>query len=91
MKTIILKKRAIKGYIWILEQAQVIQMKLKNWEKNYSKINLSILFKAATTKKLRLRIWAYSVGKYLYIHTRSALTLRNRTYSTNQNDKDFLE
>lgn len=33
MKTIILKKRAIKGYIWILEQAQVIQMKLKNWKK----------------------------------------------------------
>ena len=56
-----------------------------------SKINLSILLKAAATKKLRLRVCIYSVGEYLYILSRNGLTLRHRTYTINQDDKDFLE
>ena len=44
-------------------------------ERNDSKINLHILLKAAATKKLRLRVWAHSIGEYLHILSRSGLTL----------------
>ena len=37
-------------------------------ERNDSKISVSIQLKAATTKKLRLRVWAYSIGEYLYYY-----------------------
>ena len=36
-------------------------------ERNDSKINLHVLLESAATKKLRLRVWAHSIGKYLYI------------------------
>ena len=65
--------------------------KTEKLERNDSKITLSILLKAATTKKLRLRVWAYSVGEYLYILSRSGLTLRHRMYTINQDAKDLLE
>ena len=60
-------------------------------EKNDSKINLGNVLKNAPTKKLRLRIWVHSIGEYLYILTRSKLTLRHKTYSISQQDEDFLE
>ena len=37
-------------------------------ERNDSKISVSIQLKAATTKKLRLRVRAYSIGEYLYYY-----------------------
>ena len=56
------------------------------------KINFHILLKsAAVTKKLRVRIWAYSLSEYLYVLTKSGLTLKHRTYAINQSDDDFLE
>ena len=60
-------------------------------ERNDSKINLHIMLKKATTKNLSLRVWAYSLGEYLYILTKSGLTLRHRTYAIKQSDDDFLE
>ena len=60
-------------------------------ERNDSKITLSILLKAAATKKLRLRVRDYSVGGYLYILSRSGLAFRHRTYTINQDDEDLLE
>ena len=60
-------------------------------ERNDSKINLYVLLKATATKKLGLRVWAYSVGEYLYILSRNRLTLRHKTYTINQDDKDLLE
>ena len=60
-------------------------------ERNDSKITLSILLKAAATKKLRLRVRDYSVGEYLYILSRSGLAFRHRTYTINQDDEDLLE
>ena len=50
-------------------------------ERNDSEVNLAILLKKAATKKLRLRIWAYSLGEYLYVLSRQGLTLRHKTYS----------
>ena len=52
-------------------------------ERNDSKINLHILLKEAATKKLRLRVWAYSFGEYLCILNKNGLTLRHRTYVIN--------
>ena len=60
-------------------------------ERNDSKTNLHIMLKKAATKTFRLRIWAYSLGGYLYILTKNRLTLKHRTYAINQRDDDFLE
>ena len=60
-------------------------------ERNDSKINLHILLKSAATKKLRLRVWAHSIGEYLYILARSGLTLWHGKNAINQEEKDFLE
>ena len=65
--------------------------KAKKLERNDSKINVSIQLKAAATKKLRLRVWAYVIGEYLYILSKNGLTLRYRTYAINQDNKDLLE
>ena len=63
----------------------------KKLERNDSKINLHIMLKNEATKKLRLRVWAHSLGEYLYILTKDWLTLRHRTYAINQSDEDLLE
>ena len=60
-------------------------------ERNDSKINLYIQLKNSATKKLRLRVWAYSLGEYLYVLSRQGLTLQHTTYSIAQEDNDFLE
>ena len=60
-------------------------------DRNNSKTNLSIFLKAAATKKLRLRVWTYSVGEYVYILSRNGLTLSHRTCTINQDDENFLE
>ena len=73
--------RATSGYV---KEAEKL-------ERNHSKISLQIQLKAAATKKLRVRIWAYSLSEYLNILTKSGLTLRHRTYAINQSDDDFLE
>ena len=78
---IYLDLRASSGYT---EEAEKL-------ERNDTKINLGILLKTAATKKLRLRIWAYSLGEYLYVLSRQGLTLRHKTYSILQEDDDFLE
>ena len=65
--------------------------KAEKLERNDSKINLHIMLKEATTKKLRLWVWAYSLGEYLYILSKNGLTLRHRMYTINQTDEDLLE
>ena len=60
-------------------------------EQNDSKINIHIMLKEASTKKLRLRVWAYSFGEYLYILSKNELTLTHRTYTINQTDDYLLE
>ena len=37
------------------------------------------------------RVWALLIGEYLYISSKSGLTLRHRTYAINQEEEDFLE
>ena len=63
----------------------------KKLERNDSKINLHITLKNATSKNIRVRVWAHSVQEYLYILTKNGLTLRHRTYAINQTDEDLLK
>ena len=65
--------------------------KMEKLEWNYSKISLYINLKNAATKKIRLRIWGYALGEYLYILGRDGLTLHHKTYSISQGEGDFLE
>ena len=51
---------------------------------NDSKINLHILLKEAATKKLRLRVWVHSLGKYLYILCKNGLTLRQNVHNQSE-------
>ena len=60
-------------------------------ERNNSKINLQITLKNSAKFNLRVRIWAYSLSEYLYVLSKSGLTLKHRTYAINQSDEDFLE
>ena len=48
-------------------------------ERNNSKINLMITFKEASKYNLRVKIWAYSLSEYLYVFSKSGLTLKHRT------------
>ena len=72
---------ASSGYINQVEKLEI----------NDSKINLQITLNAAATYKLRVRIWAYSLSEYLYVLSKSGLTLKHKTYGNNQSDEDFLE
>ena len=60
-------------------------------ERNDSKLNLQITLKDLADFSLRVRIWAYSLSEYLYVLSKSGLTLKHRTYTINQSDEDFLE
>ena len=73
---IYLDLRASSGYV----------KEAKKLGKNNSKINLQITLKDTADFNLRVRIWAYSVSQYLYVLSKSGLTLKHRTYIA-----DFLE
>ena len=78
---IYLDLRASSGYVREAEKL----------ERNDSKVNLRITLKEAATFNLRVRIWAYSLSEYLYVLSKSGLTLKPRTSAINQSDDDFLE
>ena len=80
-ENIFLDLRATSGYV---RQAEKL-------ERNDSKINLQITLKDAAKFNLRVRIWAYSLSEYLYVLSKSGLTLKHRTYAINQSNYDFLE
>ena len=60
-------------------------------ERNDSKINLEIVLKEAAKYNLRVRVWTYALSEYVYVLSKSGLTLKHRTYAINQSDDDFLE
>ena len=76
---IYLDLRASSGYVKEVEKL----------ERNDSKINLQINLKDAADFNLRVRIWVYSLSEYLYVLSKSGVTLKHRTYTINQSD--FLE
>ena len=50
--------------------------KLENLQFSNCKIALKINLKAALTKKMRLHVWGYSQGKFLYLLTEFGLTMK---------------
>ena len=73
--------RALSGYVREAEKL----------ERNDLKINLKLTLKEAAKYNLRVRVWAYSLSEYLYVLSKSGLSLKHRTYAINQSDDDFLE
>ena len=73
--------RATSGYV----------KEAKKLEKMIQKLLFTFYWNRQQRKKLRLRVWAYSLGEYLYTLTTNGLTLRHRTYTINQTDDDLLE
>ena len=65
---IYLDLRASSGYV---KEAEKL-------ERNNSKINLQITLKDVADFNLRVRIWAYSLSEYLYVLSKSRLTLKHR-------------
>ena len=80
-KRVYLDLRASSGFVKELEKL----------ERNDSKINLQITLKDVADFSLRVRTWAYSLSEYLYVLSKSGLTLKHRTYTINESDDDFLE
>ena len=49
--------------------------------RNDLKITINIELKNSLAKKMRLRVWGYTNGEYLYMQQDSALTLKYKTYT----------
>ena len=64
---------------------------MEKLERNDTKTNLFYHLKKAATKKLKLRIWAYSLSDYWYVLWQQGLSLAHKTYSIVQEDNSFLE
>ena len=45
-------------------------------ERSNSKISLHLVLKEVATRKLRLRVWAHSLGEYLYILNKNGLNFK---------------
>ena len=73
-EVIYLDLRASSGYV---KEAEKL-------ERNDSKINLQITLKKGAEFNMRVRIWAYCLSEYLYVLSKSGLTLKQRTYAINQ-------
>ena len=73
--------RATSGYV----------KEAKKLEKMIQKLLFTFYWNRQQQRQLGLRVWANSLGEYLYTLTTNGLTLRHRTYTINQTDDDLLE
>ena len=48
--------------------------------KNESKMTIMIETKRPLVKKMRLRVWGYTSGEYIYLQHDGSLTLKYKTY-----------
>ena len=48
--------------------------------RNYSKLSITIELRNPLAKNMRLRVWGYANGEYLYVSTDGSLTLKYKTY-----------
>ena len=54
---------------------------LEKLTRDDSGITLKTTLKASTTKKIRLKVWRYLLGEYLYLLSPQGLTMRYETYT----------
>ena len=59
--------------------------------RNDSKLTMTIETKNPLKKKMRLRVWGYSNGEYLYMFVDSKLTLKYKTYTIKSQDDELEE
>ena len=55
---------------------------LEKLSRNDSKMRITIELKNALAKKMRLRVWGYSNGEYLYMQKEGSLILKYKTYTS---------
>ena len=63
--------RQTKGYTKELEKAK----------RNESKMRITIETRQSLSKKMRLRVWGYTNGEYIYLLNDGSLTLKYKTYT----------
>ena len=63
----------------------------KKLSRNDSKLILKTELKNPLTKKMRLCVWGYSMGEYLYMLPKSRLTLKYKTYSITSHENELEE
>ena len=56
-------------------------VELEELRRNNSEFILKVNFKQVLAKKLWLRVWGYSQGKYLYLLSNRELKMKYKTYS----------
>ena len=64
-----------------LQQSRGYTDELEKPSRNNSSIIISIQTKAALTKKMRLRVWGYTNGEYIYLLHNGSLTLKYKMYT----------
>ena len=64
---------------------------IEKLSRNDSKLVLKVELKNMLLRKMRLRVWGYLQGEYLYILGTSGLTLKYRTYSVVTQDDELEE
>ena len=57
--------------------------------RNNSKMTINIEMKHLSLKKMRLRVWECTNGKYLYMLLDGGLTLKYKTYTTKSEEDEF--
>ena len=62
---------------------------IKKPSRHDSKLNVTIELRNPLTKKMRLRVWEYTNGEYLYMLTEGSLTLKYKTYTVKLLDDAF--
>ena len=63
---------------------------IEKLSRNDSKLNVTMELRNALAKEMRLRVWGYTNGEYLYMLTDGSLTFRCKTYTIKSLD-DALE
>ena len=64
-----------------LRQSRGYTDELENPSRNDSSMTISIQTKAALSKKMRLSVWSYTNGEYIYLLHGGSLTLKYKTYT----------
>ena len=63
--------------------------KLEKASRYDSELTITIELTNALTKEMKLRIWGYTNGEYLYMQGDGALTLKYKTYTIKSQYEDF--
>lgn len=54
---------------------------LERLRRNNINLNLYVTLKSAATKKMKLRVFEFAMGEYIYMLTEKGLTMKQKTYS----------